>query len=68
VRSIWLAGGATVAVLESESVGWGASGRNGGMTTSGMALRLRVAIQRYGFETAQSLYQAYNDAIDTVEK
>jgi glycine/D-amino acid oxidase-like deaminating enzyme len=55
VRSIWLAGDATVAVLESESVGWGASGRNGGMTTSGMALRLRVAIQRYGFETAQSL-------------
>jgi glycine/D-amino acid oxidase-like deaminating enzyme len=58
--------GATVAVLESETVGWGASGRNGGMTTSGMSLGFRVAIQRYGFETAKVFYQAYNDAIDTV--
>ena len=28
-------GGATVAVLEAESTGWGASSRNGGMVLSG---------------------------------
>jgi len=60
--------GARVAVLERETVGWGASGRNGGMATPGLSLGLRDAIARYGFPTAEYLYNSYYDAIDTIEK
>ena len=60
--------GARVAVLEKETVGWGASGRNGGMATPGLSLGLRDAIKRYGFPTARDLYNSYYDAIDTIEK
>lgn len=60
--------GARVAVLEKETVGWGASGRNGGMATPGLSLGLRDAVARYGFPTARDLYNSYYDAIDTIEK
>jgi len=60
--------GAQVTVLEQETVGWGASGRNGGMCTTGLAIGFRTAVARYGIPTAKALYLAYNDAIDTVEK
>jgi glycine/D-amino acid oxidase-like deaminating enzyme len=60
--------GAKVAVFERETVGWGASGRNGGMATPGLSLGFRDAIARYGFPTASALYLTYNDAIDTIEK
>jgi len=60
--------GARVAVLEQETVGWGASGRNGGMATPGLSLGLRDAIARYGFPTARDLYNSYYDAIDSIEK
>lgn len=60
--------GAKVAVLERESVAWGASGRNGGMATPGLSLGFRDAIAKYGFPTASSLYLTYYDAIDTIEK
>jgi glycine/D-amino acid oxidase-like deaminating enzyme len=60
--------GATVAVFERETVAFGASGRNGGMATTGLSIGFRDAISRYGFPTASTLFLAYNDAIDTVEK
>jgi glycine/D-amino acid oxidase-like deaminating enzyme len=60
--------GARVAIFERETVGWGASGRNGGMATPGLAIGFRDAIARYGFPTAKALYLSYNDAIDTIEK
>jgi len=60
--------GAKVAVFERETVAWGASGRNGGMATTGLSLGFRDAIAKYGFPTASTLYLAYNDAIDTIEK
>jgi glycine/D-amino acid oxidase-like deaminating enzyme len=60
--------GARVAVLERDTVGSGASGRNGGMATPGLSLGLRDAIARYGFPTARDLYMSYYDAIDTIEK
>ena len=40
--------GASVVVLDSHTVGWGASGRNGGMATTGLAIGLGKAIKRYG--------------------
>jgi len=60
--------GARVEVFESESVGWGASGRNGGMATTGLSIGFRTAIDRYGLEAAKAYFLAYDDAIDTVEK
>ncbi len=60
--------GANVHVLERETVGWGASGRNGGMATTGLSIGFRDAIAKYGFPSASAYWLAYNDAIDTVEK
>jgi glycine/D-amino acid oxidase-like deaminating enzyme len=60
--------GAKVAVFERETVAWGASGRNGGMATPGLAVGFRDAIARYGFPTASTLYLTYYDAIDAIEK
>lgn len=59
--------GASVAVFESHHVGWGASGRNGGMATTGLAIGLGQAISRYGREAAIQYYMEYDRAIDTVE-
>ena len=60
--------GAEVAVFERETVAFGASGRNGGMATPGLAIGFRHAIARYGFPTASALFLTYDDAIDSVEK
>jgi glycine/D-amino acid oxidase-like deaminating enzyme len=60
--------GATVEVFEKDTVAFGASGRNGGMATTGMSIGFRDAIARYGFPSAAAYFLAYNDAIDTVEK
>ena len=57
--------GAQVAVLERDTVAFGASGRNGGMATTGLSIGFRDAIARYGFPTASALFLAYDDAIDT---
>lgn len=60
--------GAQVAVLERDTVAFGASGRNGGMATTGLSIGFRDAIARYGFPSASAFFLAYNDAIDSVEK
>jgi glycine/D-amino acid oxidase-like deaminating enzyme len=59
--------GANVVVLDAETVGWGASGRNGGMATTGLAVGLSDAIKRYGTERAIEMFREYNRAIDTIE-
>jgi glycine/D-amino acid oxidase-like deaminating enzyme len=60
--------GANVALLEQETFGWGASGRNGGMCTTGATISYLTLIHRYGIEQANRLYRIYNDAIDLVEQ
>lgn len=60
--------GANVQVFERETVGWGASGRNGGMATTGLSIGFRDAVSRYGLETAKAYLLAYHDAVDTIEK
>ncbi|GAB2817154.1 NAD(P)/FAD-dependent oxidoreductase [Lentzea nigeriaca] len=60
--------GANVQVFEQETVGWGASGRNGGMATGGLGIGFRDAVARYGLETAAKYIAVYGDAIDTIEK
>jgi len=60
--------GTRVAVLEAETIGWGASSRNGGMTLTGLKLSLDTLIARYGREAARTLFQCSLDSIATVEQ
>ena len=60
--------GAKVAVLESETIGWGASSRNGGMVLTGMKLGVNHLISRYGRELTQRMYAASLATIDCVEQ
>lgn len=61
-------GGARVAVLESQTVGWGASSRNGGMVLTGLKLGTGELLARYGKETTQRMFAASLEAISTVEQ
>src|SRR3984957_2762554 len=60
--------GATVAVLESETIGWGATSRNGGMVLTGMKLGVNKLISMYGRELTQRMYAASLAPIDCVEQ
>jgi len=60
--------GAIVAVLESETIGWGASSRNGGMVLTGMKLGVNQLISRYGRELTRRIYAASLETIDCVER
>jgi glycine/D-amino acid oxidase-like deaminating enzyme len=60
--------GAKVAVLESQTIGWGASSRNGGMVLTGLKLPAATLIARYGKEAAARMYAASLESIDFVEK
>jgi len=59
--------GARVAVLESETIGWGASSRNGGMVLTGMKLGVSELIKKYGRELTRRMYAASLASIDCVE-
>jgi glycine/D-amino acid oxidase-like deaminating enzyme len=61
-------GGAKVAVLESETIGWGASSRNGGMVLTGMKLGVNQLISKYGRELTRRMYAASLQTIDCVEQ
>jgi len=60
--------GATVVVLESETVGWGASSRNGGMVLTGLKLGANALIARYGRDATRRMYAASLASIDCVEQ
>src|SRR5580692_5878571 len=60
--------GAKVAVLEAETVGWGASSRNGGMVLTGLKLGANTLISRYGQEATRRMYAASLASIDCVEQ
>ena len=59
--------GAKVVVLESETIGWGASSRNGGMVLPGLKLGVNQLISMYGRELTQRMYAASLDTINCVE-
>ena len=57
-----------VAVLEAETIGWGASSRNSGMALTGLKLPMQTVLKRYGREQARRLFQCSLDSVDTVEQ
>jgi glycine/D-amino acid oxidase-like deaminating enzyme len=60
--------GASAAVLEAETVGWGASSRNGGMVLTGLKLGAETLIKKYGLERARRMFALSLASIDTVEQ
>ncbi|HXZ40960.1 MAG TPA: FAD-dependent oxidoreductase, partial [Terriglobales bacterium] len=60
--------GVGVTVLEAQTLGWGASSRNGGMVLTGMKLPVPTLISRYGREKVQRMYAASTASIDCVEQ
>jgi glycine/D-amino acid oxidase-like deaminating enzyme len=66
-RSLALAG-ASVVLLEKETLGWGASSRNGGQVLTGMKVGADALIARFGREHARAFHRASLDAIAFVER
>lgn len=60
--------GVRVAVLEAETIGWGASSRNGGMTLTGLKPSMQSVIKKYGRDLAKELFQCSLDSVSTVEQ
>ena len=60
--------GVTVAVLEANTIGWGASSRNGGMVLTGLKLGMQSVMKKYGRDTARQLFRCSLEAIATVEQ
>lgn len=60
--------GTRVAVLEANTIGWGASSRNGGMVLTGLKLGMQTVQRKYGKELARKFFQYSLDSIDTVEQ
>ncbi len=60
--------GAQVAVFEAETIGWGASSRNGGMVLTCLKAVYGGIIKHYGIETARRKFAADLAAIDCVEQ
>ena len=60
--------GARVALLEAETIGNAASGRNGGMCNNGFAQNYAVMAGKYGKPAANALYKAFDAGVDMVER
>jgi len=59
--------GANVCVLEKETIGWGASSRNGGQVLTGLAVGPGALIEKLGRERARQLYATSLAAMEFVE-
>jgi glycine/D-amino acid oxidase-like deaminating enzyme len=60
--------GVKAAVLEANTIGWGASSRNGGMTLTGLKVEMGTVIKKYGRDLAKQLFRISVESVDTVEQ
>jgi len=60
--------GVRAVVLEAETIGWGASSRNGGMTLTGLKLPMQTVIKKYGRSLAKDLFRCSLDSVSAVEQ
>lgn len=60
--------GARVVLFEAETVGYAASGRNGGMCNNGFAQDYAAMAAKLGTDRANDLYRSFDSAVDTVER
>lgn len=60
--------GLQVVVLESQTVGYGASTRNSGMLTPGIGQSLAALVKRFGWEQARTMYLTSLAAVDYFEE
>jgi glycine/D-amino acid oxidase-like deaminating enzyme len=61
-------GGISVVVLERETIGWGASSRNAGMTGSGLKAGMPNIFKRYGEEYGLKFWQATLDMLELIKE
>lgn len=55
-------------VLDANSVGWGASGRNGGVVTSKFRITFPEIARVYDLDTARRMHRIAHDAVHAVEE
>jgi glycine/D-amino acid oxidase-like deaminating enzyme len=60
--------GRSVVVLEAQTVGFGASGRNGGHLNNGIAHGYLAARAEFGAQGARALYHAFDAGVDFIER
>jgi glycine/D-amino acid oxidase-like deaminating enzyme len=67
--ALWLArAGKTVAVIEARRIGWGASGRNGGIVSPGFATGLDHIARHTGPDQARALYRLSVEGVGLVRE
>lgn len=60
--------GLTVAVLEAQRVGWGASGRNGGQALVGLACDMQVVERQLGHDAARQIWDTTVEAVQLIRQ
>ena len=60
--------GASVTVLDRNTIGWGASSRNGGMATPGLKQGIQKINKIYGAKLAHEFWKISVDAIDLIDE
>jgi gamma-glutamylputrescine oxidase len=55
-------------VLEANSVGWGASGRNGGVVSAKFRLSFAQAAAQHGLDVARRMYAIAHESVDLLEE
>ena len=58
--------GYSVAILEARSIGWGASGRNGGQAIAGLACDIEVVRKQLGASAAKAVWGMTLEALDLI--
>jgi len=61
-------GGTSVVVLERETIGWGASSRNAGITSSGLKAGMMNIFKRYGKKIGLKFWQASLDMLELIKE